>query len=132
MLLPSGRSSDIIRTINDTAPYSRYLRISEMGTRSMTEPDKLPVKATLLSLHPFPHTILDRIFGPFAQTTDFITFSHPDALVERAGLRHAKVFICDYDVTLTALHQSLSLDMVHMLIRLMEEHQRTFVILTSK
>ncbi len=98
----------------------------------MTEPARLPAKATLLSLHPFPSRILDRIFGPFAQTTDFVTCNHLEALVERAGLQQAKVFFCDYDVTLTALHQSLSLDMAHMLIRIVETHQRELVILTSK
>ncbi len=98
----------------------------------MTERERLPAKATLLSLHPFPHTILDRIFGNFARTTNFVTLDHIEALVERSGLKTAKVFVCDYDVTLTALHQSLSLDMAQALIRLIEKHQRELVILTSK
>ena len=55
-----------------------------------------------------------------------------ETLVERSGLRQAKVFICDYDVTLTALHQSLSLEMAQVLIGLIEEHQKELVILTSK
>ncbi|ETX07173.1 MAG: hypothetical protein ETSY2_12755 [Candidatus Entotheonella gemina] len=88
--------------------------------------------ATLLSLHPFPQTILDRVFGPFARTTDFVTVNCMEALVERSGLRQAKVFICDYDVTLTTLHHSLSLDMARALIDLLEKHQRELVILTSK
>lgn len=90
------------------------------------------MKATLLSLHPFPHTILDRIFGHFARTTDFVTLDGIEAVVERSGLNQAKVFVCDYDVTLTTLHQSLSLDMAETLIRLIKEHQRELVILTSK
>ncbi len=98
----------------------------------MTELERLPLKATLLSLHPFPQTILDRIFGNFAQTTHFVTLDRIDTLVERSGLQHTKVFVCDYDVTLTTLHQSLSLDMAKALIHLIEAHQRELVILTSK
>ncbi len=98
----------------------------------MTQFERLPTKATLLSLHPFPHIILDRIFGNFARTTQFVTLDRVETLVERSGLRQAKVFVCDYDVTLTELHQSLSLDMAQALIRLMVEHRREVVILTSK
>ncbi len=98
----------------------------------MTALDRLPVKATLLSLHPFPQAILDRIFGPFARTTNFATLNDIETLVERAGLKRAKAFIFDYDVTLTTLHQSLSLDMVKALIGLIQTHRKEVVILTSK